>query len=126
MSSLHFPGERWGSVEIPHRVRQLMTHDEFRFWTLWSFIGAVSLLDLILVVVFQESILMMEESIPCRLLIALEPDSLSVFIVAKLLGTAASLTILRGIYLRLRPHGLAIASGVAGFQSWLLCYLTLV
>lgn len=104
---------------------RLLENRDYRFWALWFFIGLVSLWDLRLVVIYQESILVMEESIPCRLLIALDPDGLSVFIAAKLLGTVLCLTALRFIYIKLREHGLAIASAVAGFQSWLLCYLTL-
>ena len=103
----------------------LLGRDEVRFWTMWWFIALVSLLDLHLTIHFRDSILMLEESLLCRTLIMLDPDELSVFIPAKLTGTALCLAILRTIYRRLREHSMIIVSGVAGFQSWLLIYLTL-
>lgn len=93
------------------------------FWSLWSFIGAVSAYDAWLVVLTKTEILFMEQNPVCRHLINLDPEYLGVFLPAKAVGTIAVLAILFWLYLRRRWHALSAASGVAAYQFGLLLYL---
>lgn len=94
------------------------------FWLMWTFIGAVSLVDAALVIVNTEMILYVEKNLLCRELIRLDPHSLRYFLSAKACGTLLVLTILHAVFARSRRHGLAIAGGVATYQFWLLTYLS--
>ncbi|QDU35943.1 hypothetical protein Mal4_02250 [Maioricimonas rarisocia] len=116
---------RFRFESVTEAIAVAMQKSEVRFWMLWWFIALVSTIDLWLVVAYQDVILDIEESAVCHFLISLDPQRLSYFLPAKVMGTTLVLGILYGIWLRLRQHGLAIAGGVATFQAWLLFYLTI-
>lgn len=93
-------------------------------WLGLAFIAAVSVYDISLTYQTRDVILGTEENPLCRWLIALEPRNLAVFIPAKLAGTAFVVLACRAMYAARERIAMQVVGGLAGFQSWLLCYLT--
>ena len=88
-----------------------------------GFIAAVSMYDMWLTYRLRDVILGTEENPICLWLIRLEPSALGVFLPAKILGTVFVVGFCALLYRWFKRHAMAIAAGVAVFQSWLLCYL---
>ena len=93
------------------------------FWSLWGFIGSVSVYDTWLVVLTKNEILGTEQNPVCWHLINLEPEDLSVFLPVKAAGTLMVLAILFWLHSRWRWHAQTAAAGVAAYQFALLLYL---
>ncbi len=110
-----------GTCRTAHN-RQANAASSF-FWSLWSFIGGVSLYDAWLVVLTRNVILSTEQNVICWHLINLEPMHLSLFLAAKAAGTLIVLAILGWLHLHSHRHTLTTSSGVATFQFGLLMYL---
>lgn len=91
---------------------------------MWTYIVAVSLYDIWLVVAVKEVILDTEENPICRALIAWDPHYLSLFIPAKIAGTFLVIAICDRLTRRHRDVAAGVTSGLAGFQSCLLVYLS--
>lgn len=111
---------------IRRRVVPLWTTSPRPFWSLWSFIGLVSVFDAWLVYHYLEAIPYMERNPLCYFLIMLDCEHLSVFLPAKAVGTLAVLLILRLIFLLRRDYSLPITSGVAAYQAGLVVYLVAI
>jgi hypothetical protein len=92
------------------------------FWTLWSFIGLVSVLDTYLVYHFLGVMPYTEENPFCRFLINLDAETLSVFLPVKAAGTLVVLSILRLIFVCRREYSLPITGAVAAYQAGLMVY----
>ena len=90
-----------------------------------GFIAAVSVYDTFLTYQVRDVIANTERNPICLWLIQTEPTHLGLFIPCKLLGTAFVVGVCGLMYRQSRRHALAVAGGVATFQSWLLCYLQL-
>lgn len=92
------------------------------FWTLWSFIGLVSVLDAYLVYHFLGEMPYTEENPFCRFLINLDAETLSIFLPAKAAGTLIVLSTLWLIFVRRREYSLPITGAIAAYQAGLMVY----
>lgn len=94
------------------------------YWWLWMFVGLVSVYDAWLVVAFREIIHYTEQNPVGRLLIRLDSNGISYFLAAKAIGTALVLLALIVVHQLTHRYRHWIMAGVAGFQAWLLWYLS--
>lgn len=97
------------------------------FYIMWSVVGVVSVLDLFLALWFLDPshmpTLKAQEKNPIVIkLIELSGD-MSFFTTCKILGTLASLWIVRKIYQKNKKWGLSVVFGMFIFQTCLLYYL---
>lgn len=89
------------------------------------FVAAVSVYDAYLVVKYKNVILDTEQNPICLYLISLDVRNMSVFLPAKFVGTMCVIMVLTGLYRQERQMWFPVTAGLATFQLWLLCYLTL-
>lgn len=121
--SRRIPRERAqrGVITTCGRVRHwLAAH----YWWLWTFVGAVSLYDAWLVIVFRDMIHQTEKNPLGRLLIQLDSNGIAYFLTAKAFGTLIVLLALAAVHQLAHRHREWIIGGVASFQAWLLWYLS--
>lgn len=110
---------------IPPR-RETLRPDTARILAaMLGFIAAVSVYDTFLTYQLRDVIAGTERNPICLWLIEMEPSHLGLFIPCKLLGTAFVVGVCGLMYRQSQRYALAVAGGVATFQSWLLCYLQL-
>jgi hypothetical protein len=95
------------------------------FAILLLFIAAVSVHDVMLVVLNHEVILAYEQNPVGRWLIEANGGAVWLFITIKLFCTSMVCTVLFGLYEYRRRLGFAAAGGLAVFQAMLLLYLCL-
>ena len=97
------------------------------FYTMWSIVGIISVLDLALALWFLDpshmADLRTQEKNPVVIKMIELSGDMSFFTVAKILGTLVSLWIVRKIYQRNKKWGLSVVSGMFIFQACLLYYL---
>ena len=84
-------------------------------------IAAASIYDAYLVYEYREGII--EQNPICNWLIRQEPDSVSLFLVAKGVGTAGVVVVLMGLFVFWRRAGITAAISLVVFQAGLIFYL---
>jgi hypothetical protein len=89
------------------------------------FVAAVSVHDVMLVVLNHEVILTYEQNPIGLWLLKANGGAVWLFVAVKLLSTSMVCTVLVGLYDFRRRLGLAAASGLSVFQGFLLLYLSL-
>ena len=89
------------------------------------FIAAVSVHDAALVVLNEQVIADTEQNPMGRWLIQRDGGRVWLFVAVKLLGTAIACAALVALYQSWRTAALAASASLAGFQLWLLLYLSL-
>lgn len=94
------------------------------FPILLSLISAVSIYDTILIVVFSESIEVMEENPVGIWLLTVGNGNIWLFVRAKLAGTLIVLTTLKWMHHRRSNKTLPVTSSIAAYQTGLFTYLT--
>ena len=109
----------WNSIDW----KQLNTNPRAIISLCIAIIVSVSALDTWLVYAYRESILHDERNPICELLIQLDPNHLSCFLLGKVLGNLAVIAVLVGLYRFEFRNCNAVAISVAGFQAMLMFYL---
>jgi hypothetical protein len=94
------------------------------FTLLWTFIGMVSLFDSLLVARMADVIAEVEQNPVGSYLLRLGDGDPALFLRTKAAGTVLVLSALVGLYRYRRCWALPVTGSLAGFQCWLLLYLT--
>ena len=94
------------------------------FPILISLIAAVSMYDTALIVVFSDTIGIMEENPMGRWLLNIGDGNVWLFVRAKLAGTITVLSVLTLMYLRRSKKAFPVTSSIAAYQTGLFTYLT--
>lgn len=92
---------------------------------MWAFIFLVSMYDIWLVYVCRDVISDTEQNPVCLALIQYDPIGLTLFTTTKIAGTLVVIAVCQRLVRCSIAIGSQVTSGVAGFQSGLLMYLTL-
>ena len=97
-----------------------------RFWfpVLLATIVAISLYDTLLIVLFRDSIGLMEKNPIGLWLIRLGAGDVEIFVRAKLAGTLLVATVLFTMYRCRACSAIPVTTSIAAFQVSLLAYLT--
>lgn len=110
------PSRNWFSMLVPER-RDVV------FAAFWLFVVFVSVVDCLLIVVYRDTIALLERNPVGSTLLEWANGHIGPFVLAKLTGTLLVGTLLLLLYWRKPRWGLPVAAALASFQLWLLWFL---